>query len=1156
MSDPSDYVGDDRIVLAFEKRDEFIKLLKSFLAVDLLVQLSASEQAAEERTLLKLTNILDEYQEAAYLLDPYLEELIEPPIEALRAYAGHVSRTGAVGPTDRLELLSRLLYWYTKARGYKTIIRYFPHEATDFGLAFGLLTKTLETVAPWEVTYILLLWLSLICMLPFNLSLFDEKGKKPVVTILESKGLEQLSKAGKERDAAAVLLSKLYIRQDVEDRLETFFTWGMQTLQDPDRAYATLGFLQVVAELLKGGTHAALAHHLLDIGQLLDEIKQDTSLMRNTLIRKYCSKISCRLAVMQLPVRNAPKSVRTIRGDDNMLHNVDGIEETDDNIPETLDEHVEELATFLQEKDTIVRYSAAKGLARISERLPTEFASQVLDTILSLYSLHDEAVQAQEYTPDAEGTWHGATLACAEFARRGLVRGDHLSEVLKWASKALLFDIRKGAVSVGSNVRDAAAYVIWASARSQTTESMKPWALDLAQRLVAVSVFDREITIRRAASAAFQENVGRLNLFPHGIDVLRKTDFYAVSIRRHAFEIAAPEVAEHLEYRKSLLDHLETITLRHWDAQIRTLAATAYRRICDLDLLNLGPTLAVRQENMLTHPESTFVHGALLALANIGESLGCRTEPTLQAARLRIFQSISKVTLRKLQSFRGELLLGAVCDLVATSISQAALDLKSTGPPWRDILELGLRSRDELVQYSAAGAWSSISNITNCQVEVRRWVKDFATATPTIQQGIAKALGKLKYAAFPHKVQDAISCLSSAVRTRNPKYVTSIEVRRDCFVALNQIACQDGVIIGSDGNVALFQSLLLDFQQGLRDYTSDQRGDVGSWVRIESLKALGATISRVFESCTQLREPLQWISDDKLAELLGMMLKQSVERLDNVRDEVGTQLGLIMTAYMSKPVPSTIWKIEGATALQDLCDQKADRTWKERGWFFPKALQLLLLPTYRPFLLEGVAYSIGSKTETNLGPVGKALSDFAATLPVSESDGNTFSLCQLSRELLLQVRLDSSNNSYFVPYLQTFLVLLQADVLQSLDEAQEGRALLGEILDISVRNLARIKNVQRIVTSMKIVTSAAAIPSITRDTLVPLTLLLTHSVPRVREETAESLYVVAQTSELFGESEEKGEDLLLETSWLGGNDSEVRSAAEEVVHLIREGMAD
>jgi hypothetical protein len=59
-------------------------------------------------------------------------------------------------------------------------------------------------------------------------------------------------------------------------------------------------------------------------------------------------------------------------------------------------------------------------------------------------------------------------------------------------------------------VRDAAAYVLWALARAQDTSSLAPHANNLARRLVTAALFDREIHIRRAASAAFQEHVGRM----------------------------------------------------------------------------------------------------------------------------------------------------------------------------------------------------------------------------------------------------------------------------------------------------------------------------------------------------------------------------------------------------------------------------------------------------------------------------------------------------------------------------------------------------------------------------------------------------------------------------------------------------------------------
>lgn len=76
-------------------------------------------------------------------------------------------------------------------------------------------------------------------------------------------------------------------------------------------------------------------------------------------------------------------------------------------------------------------------------------------------------------------------------------------------AQALAFDIRKGAHSVGSSVRDSASYVLWALVRAQSVEILAPHLLEIALRLVTTSLFDREVHVRRAASAAYQEAVGR-----------------------------------------------------------------------------------------------------------------------------------------------------------------------------------------------------------------------------------------------------------------------------------------------------------------------------------------------------------------------------------------------------------------------------------------------------------------------------------------------------------------------------------------------------------------------------------------------------------------------------------------------------------------------
>lgn len=58
-------------------------------------------------------------------------------------------------------------------------------------------------------------------------------------------------------------------------------------------------------------------------------------------------------------------------------------------------------------------------------------------------------------------------------------------------------------------MRDACCYVCWSFARAYAPDIMSPFVKEIAQNLVVVSVFDREINVRRASSAAFQENVGR-----------------------------------------------------------------------------------------------------------------------------------------------------------------------------------------------------------------------------------------------------------------------------------------------------------------------------------------------------------------------------------------------------------------------------------------------------------------------------------------------------------------------------------------------------------------------------------------------------------------------------------------------------------------------
>ena len=65
-----------------------------------------------------------------------------------------------------------------------------------------------------------------------------------------------------------------------------------------------------------------------------------------------------------------------------------------------------------------------------------DFVNQLLDAVIGLFSIHyAEPGSGIEMPPGAEATWHGTCLGCAELARRGLVRGEHTGQLMKWVLK-------------------------------------------------------------------------------------------------------------------------------------------------------------------------------------------------------------------------------------------------------------------------------------------------------------------------------------------------------------------------------------------------------------------------------------------------------------------------------------------------------------------------------------------------------------------------------------------------------------------------------------------------------------------------------------------------------------------------------------------------
>ena len=57
------------------------------------------------------------------------------------------------------------------------LVKFLPHEVADLEPAFQFL-KMQTKRSPWETRYILFIWLSLMCMIPFDLKSIDSQASK------------------------------------------------------------------------------------------------------------------------------------------------------------------------------------------------------------------------------------------------------------------------------------------------------------------------------------------------------------------------------------------------------------------------------------------------------------------------------------------------------------------------------------------------------------------------------------------------------------------------------------------------------------------------------------------------------------------------------------------------------------------------------------------------------------------------------------------------------------------------------------------------------------------------------------------------------------------------------------------------------------------
>eukprot|EP00004_Rigifila_ramosa_P020245 TRINITY_DN5246_c0_g1_i1.p1 TRINITY_DN5246_c0_g1~~TRINITY_DN5246_c0_g1_i1.p1 ORF type:complete len:953 (-),score=244.07 TRINITY_DN5246_c0_g1_i1:1026-3854(-) len=831
-----------------------------------LDRLSANEIDAAVVLMHKLVYTLNKYQECSHLLDHDLAALLTPLLKHAFAALSRPLSDSAAG----LQVVCSIVYTLCKIRGFKTVSRFFSPDIdavapvwARFALMSAHESQNQHDALheQWQTKYTLLLWLSVLVLVPFDLSLFSEKENESLVEKIIFHVRFTLQTSGPLSEVSAFLLSRLLTRPDIIE--SSIFSNFMQSIEkdlSSTQPYVVAGSLRVICLIFKIGTRNLLAPIALTLFRSADLYTSgDMRWANNALIRKMSVKATQRIALVCL---SPTLSLwRYSRGHRNILSGTGQIKiqskstETETtrtttpavtNIPDhnkaapgeelEIVEHVIGLSlSALGDRDGDVRWSGAKAIARMCERLSLPFADQVIGHLLGNFE-HIEK----------EHEWHGSLLSLAEFGRRGILLPERLHTAVSVVVKGLLFDPPHAFSSSGASVRDAACFACWAFCRAYPPEILASHTEALVTSLVNVAIFDREINCRRAASAALQEFVGRQrdNVID-GITLLTHADYFAVGNRLCCATVVAPNIAKLPTYQDAIIQHIFQKKLGYFDALCRVETSLCLRNLCQAVPHKISSHLPALVPLALS--ENLFVrHGAVLALAEILRGLWEHDRPNFEKhVSPELQKEIRNVVpnLEKARLYRGrggELVRAAVCNLIEWMCRTLKLPEK-TCLRFNETIQENLAHPQEKVQESAVSAFSGLcthlfasispaSSTTICS----QLFSQKENELPSTRRGLALSLG-----VFPAHILEIsenfpgiISTLDYCSKIHNRPDFDDVETRRNAVVSLSKLS---HTLRSSPRLTVQWESwsefVLRVCLLGLEDHTIDNRGDVGSWVR-------------------------------------------------------------------------------------------------------------------------------------------------------------------------------------------------------------------------------------------------------------------------------------------------------------------------------------
>ncbi|KAK7390830.1 hypothetical protein VNO78_18945 [Psophocarpus tetragonolobus] len=1184
----------------------------------LLDDIVSKSRVSNPSSVHRIRSILDKYQEQGQLLEPYLETIVSPLMNIIR------SRTIELGVASNeiLEIIKPIciiVYTLVTVCGYKSVIKFFPHQVSDLELAVSLLEKChhtnsvtslrQESTGEMEAKCVTLLWLYILVLVPFDISTVDtsiannddltEFELSPLVLRIIGFCKDYLSTAGPMRTMAGLVLSRLLTRPDMPKAFTSFVEWTHAVMssvtEDLLHHLQLLGVVEALAAIFKAGSRNLLLDAIPVVWNDTSMLYKSSDAARSPLLRKYLMKLTQRIGLTSLPhrlptwrymgrVAKLNVSLNTSNkidqsnlsvNDNNSNSNemLDREEDEEMDVPEIVEEIIEMLLSGLRDMDTVVRWSAAKGIGRISAHLTSSLSQEVLLSVLELFS-----------PGEGDGSWHGGCLALAELARRGLLLPASLPKVVPVILKALHYDVRRGPHSVGSHVRDAAAYVCWAFGRAYYHTDMRSILEEFAPHLLTVACYDREVNCRRAAAAAFQENVGRQGNYPYGIDIVNTADYFSLSSRVNSYLHVADSIAQYEGYLFPFVDDLLDRKICHWDKSLRELAAKALAILVKYDPQYFVSTVMEKLIPCTLSSDLCMRHGATLATGELVLALhqcSFALPSDKQKSLAGVVPAIEKARLYRGKG--GEIMRAAVSRFIeCISISEVVLSEKIKRS-LLDTLNENLRHPNSQIQNAAVNGLKHFiraylhASDNKATIDVtEKYLNMLTDANVAVRRGSALAIGVLPYELLASKWRNVLLKLCGSCKIEENPEDRDAEARVNAVKGLT-LVCEtlingrkDTATSFVEDDFSLFilikNEVMMSLFKALDDYSVDNRGDVGSWVReaaLDGLEKCTYMLCKIDKSvCLSGRsdeneiEPITHLSTDSVhknnqelhlfdknlaTNLVGGICKQAVEKMDKLREAAANALYRILynqTIYIPY--------IPFREKLEEIIPKEADAQWAVPSYSYPRFIQLFQYGCYSRDILSGLVTSVGGLQDSLKRVSLSALLDYLEGVESEDINRITSRINMLSVDILWVLQQYKKCDRVIVPTLKTIEILFSKKIFFNMEAHTP--AFFAAVLDSLSFELKGSKDFSKLYAGISILGYIASVQEpINKRAFSQLLNFLGHRYPKIRKASAEQLYLVLlENGNLVAEDKiDKALEIISETCW----DSDIDLAKHQRLNL-------